>query len=407
MLWFVTACFVPAALISLLVTALMRRWAPRWGLIDQPAARKVHVTPTPLGGGIGVYAGFVIPIVCVQMIAIWLSRSETSATWIPPEIAVHLPGVLYKSGLLWGIIAAGTLLTAMGLLDDRFSLGWRSRLAIQFLVAISLVAAGIRGTVFVDIPWIGAGLTVIWIVVLINAFNFLDNMDALSSGIALIASLMFAAVMLFLQSEPRWLVGGCLLTLAGSLTGFLYHNRPPARIFMGDSGSMFVGLLMGTLTVLGTFYDPTQESRHVILAPLCVLAIPLYDFCSVICIRLLEGRSPFSPDKRHFSHRLVDLGFSRTHAVLVIHLGTLTTGIAALVLYKVADWTGAMFLVAMVLCVLAMIGLLETVGRRSVERERTLRNGPVNDVTQTTIESDRVAEQLPDVPNPPTQASLP
>lgn len=407
MLWFVAACFVPAAIISLIVTSLMRRFAPRWGLIDQPAARKVHVTPTPLGGGIGVFAGFVIPVVCAQLIAVWLSRGETPPAWIPAEVSQHLQGVVYRSGLLWGLLTAGTLLCVMGLLDDRFNLGWRSRLAMQFLVAIALVAAGIRGTIFVEHVWIGTGLTVIWIVVLINAFNFLDNMDALSSGIALIASLMFAAVMLILQSEPRWLVGGCLLTLAGSLTGFLYHNRPPARIFMGDSGSMFVGLLMGTLTVLGTFYDPTQESRHVILAPLCVLAIPLYDFCSVICIRLLEGRSPFSPDKRHFSHRLVDLGFSRTHAVLVIHLGTLTTGIAALVLYKVADWTGAFFLVAMVLCVLAMIGLLETVGRRSVERERNRQNDVTPHLRATAEAPVRNAETPQDVKTEPTQASLP
>jgi UDP-GlcNAc:undecaprenyl-phosphate GlcNAc-1-phosphate transferase len=290
-------------------------------------------------------------------------------------VAEHLGGVLYRSGLLWGILAAGTLLTVMGLLDDRFGLGWRMRLAIQFLVAIALVVAGVRGTIFVEQPWIGGTLTVFWIVVLINAFNFLDNMDALSSGIALIGSLMFASIMLLLWSEPRWLVGGCLLALAGSLAGFLFHNRPPARIFMGDSGSTFVGLLMGTLTVLGTFYDPAEgESRHVILAPLCILAIPLYDFCSVICIRLLEGRSPFAPDKKHFSHRLVDLGFSRPHAVLVIHLATLTTGVAALLLYKVADWTGALLVVAMVLSVLAIVGILETVGRRSVARERTLRD---------------------------------
>ncbi len=406
MLWFVVACTVPAGLISLLVTAWMRRCAPRWGLIDQPAARKVHVTPTPLGGGIGVYAGFVIPIACAQLLVTWIVQSGSVPTWIPAEVAVHLSGVSYRSGLLWGILAAGTLLTAMGLLDDRFGLGWRMRLAIQFLVAIALVAAGVRGTIFVEQPWIGGTLTVFWIVVLINAFNFLDNMDALSSGIALIGSLMFASIMLLLQSEPRWLVGGCLLALAGSLMGFLYHNRPPARIFMGDSGSMFVGLLMGTLTVLGTFYVPTQGgSRHVILAPLCILAIPLYDFCSVICIRLLEGRSPFSPDKRHFSHRLVDLGFSRPHAVLVIHLGTLTTGIAALLLYKVADWTGALLVVAMVLCVLSIVGLIETVGRRSVQRERMLRDGVPLKPETAAAQSDRDGGEPSEAEHQP--ASLP
>jgi UDP-GlcNAc:undecaprenyl-phosphate GlcNAc-1-phosphate transferase len=139
---------------------------------------------------------------------------------------------------------------------------------------------------------------------------------------------------------------------------------------MGDAGSCLVGLWIASLTVLGTFYDEQQAGRHVILAPLCVLAVPLYDFCSVILIRLKQGRSPFHADKSHFSHRLVELGLSKTSAVLTIHLVTLMTGLAGLLLYQVRDWSGAMVVMAMVLCALAVIGILETAGRLRRESEK-------------------------------------
>lgn len=364
MAWFVAACLAPAFVVSLLVTALMRRFAPRWGLIDKPAARKVHTTPTPLGGGIGVYCGFVLPTLFAFAAAHWLAKQPQMPDWLPVELREMLPALLSRSREMWMLIGAGTLLAAAGLLDDLRPVPWPPRLALQVLVACGLVAGGIRGSLFVEYPWIGAALTVIWIVGLINSLNFLDNMDLLSGGTGFIAACLFALMMLTLTGEPRWLVGGALLALAGSLAGFLVHNRPPARIFMGDSGSTFLGLLLATLTVLGTFYDERLPSRHVILAPLCVLAVPIYDTATVIWIRLREGRSPFHPDKSHFSHRLVELGLTRPGAVRTVHLCTLTTGLGGLLLYSVPGWTGAIIIVTLVLCVLAIIGVLETAGRR-------------------------------------------
>jgi UDP-GlcNAc:undecaprenyl-phosphate GlcNAc-1-phosphate transferase len=171
-------------------------------------------------------------------------------------------------------------------------------------------------------------------------------------------------VLLTSTGQPRWLVAGVLLVLAGSVAGFLvFHNWPPAKIFMGDAGSCFLGWMLACLTVMGTFYEQDLASRHVILAPLCVLAVPLYDFCSVVIIRLREGRSPFQPDKKHFSHRLVELGLQPRNAVLTIHLATLTTGIGALLLYRVKSWTGAGMIITLVGCVLAIVAILETAGR--------------------------------------------
>jgi UDP-GlcNAc:undecaprenyl-phosphate GlcNAc-1-phosphate transferase len=364
----VCACVLPAFLISWSATWLMRWLAPRWGLVDQPAARKVHSTPTPLGGGVAIYLGFVIPVLAALLGIWWLASNEVQAGWVGTAFHISLSGALQKTPQLWAILGGGSLLMAMGLLDDRVGLPWTGRLAVQFLIACALVAGGIRGTLFIEHPVVGAGLTVCWIVVLINSLNFLDNMDGLCGGIGLVASLLFAWVMLQMTSEPRWLVGGTLLVLAGSIAGFLCHNWTPARIFMGDAGSTLIGMLLASMTVLGTFYDPHLPQRHVLLAPILVLAIPLYDFLTVIGIRLRSGKSPFQPDRNHFSHRLTDLGLSRRNAVLTVHFATLTTGLGALLLYQVRDWQAAMLVVSLVLCLLVIVSILEQAGRRNSRR---------------------------------------
>jgi UDP-GlcNAc:undecaprenyl-phosphate GlcNAc-1-phosphate transferase len=342
----------------------MRSLAPRWGLMDQPAARKVHLVPTPLGGGIGIWLGVVLPLVGALAIAWVIPALPFLTNLLPAQILPHLDGVRYRSGTLWAILAGGTVLSIMGLFDDWKSLPWQPRLIGQFAVACALVfGAGIQATVFVSLPWIGLLLTVVWIMGLINSLNFLDNMDGLSAGIGLISSILFATIMLTATSEPRMLVGGFLLILAGSLLGFLFHNRPPAKIFMGDTGSYFIGLLLACMTVQGTFYEYSRTGTHVILAPLCILAVPLYDTCSVILIRLWQRRSPFQPDKSHFSHRLVELGLSKPAAVATIHLTTLMTGLGGLLLYQVDNWYAAGLIFALILCVLTVIAILETAGR--------------------------------------------
>ena len=374
MLFFVIACLVPAFLISFLATAAMRKLAPRWGLIDQPAQRKVHTNPTPLGGGVGIWLGVIVPIAVAQLTVLIIVKSGATPTWIPQELVPHLEGVLYRSGQLWAVLAGGTILAGMGLLDDKLNISWKPRLFIQLLVAFGLVLAGVRGTLFIQQPWVGILLTVAWIIVLVNSLNFLDNMDGLTSGIGLIAAVLFALIMLRFTGEPRWLVAGVLLVLAGSIAGFLCHNWTPAKIFMGDSGSYFIGLLLSTMTILGTFYSgdaPSGESvtvsRHVILAPLCILAIPLYDFCTVMIIRLKEGRSPFHADKSHFSHRVVELGLSKRDTVLTIHLATLTTGVGGLILYEVSSWNAALLVILMIVCVLSIVTILENAGRKNRE----------------------------------------
>ena len=365
MVWLVALCVTTGCGLAWALTWAMRWLAPRVGLIDQPNARKVHVTPTPLGGGVAVWLAVTVPLLSVLAVASWLARTPEPPAFVPDWCLVHAPGVVSRTGGLLTLLAAGAVIAALGLLDDLRPLAWRPKLAVQFLVAGGLVASGVRATVFQSAPWVGDLITLFWIVGLTNAFNFLDNMDALSGGIGLISASLFAVIMLTAGGTPHWFVAGFLLLLAGALAGFLLHNWPPARIFMGDTGSCLVGLWIASLTVLGTFYETGSPGPHVIFAPLCVLAVPLYDFCSVMLIRIRQGRSPFHADKSHFSHRLVELGLSRRSAVLTIHLVTLMTGLAGLLLYQVPGLVGCGLVLAVVGCSLAVIAILETAGRAS------------------------------------------
>ncbi|MEQ9409668.1 MAG: MraY family glycosyltransferase [Fuerstiella sp.] len=361
MLIFVVTTFSVAFLIALVVTPVIRRLAPVLGLVDLPGHRKVHVTPTPMGGGIAVFVGVVVPI----LLLLGLQQAGFSLS----PFLEQLVATLRQDREMWwqitGISVGAVALFVVGLADDRWNLSWKLRLGVQVLIAWGVTFCGVQATVFVSQPMIGIAVTVLWILVLTNAMNFLDNMDGLSAGIGVIAALMSVAILLLMVRQPHGVVAAGLLLLAGSLSGFLCWNRPPASIFMGDCGSNLIGFLLATLTVTGTFYEETG-SRHVILAPLCILAIPLYDFVTVIWIRLTNGRSPFHGDKSHFSHRLVELGLRPSRAVLTIHLATLMTGLAGLLLYKVSDWTGAWLIIALICCILSLVSILETVGRRSI-----------------------------------------
>ena len=264
------------------------------------------------------------------------------------------------------LLGAGTVLMMLGLTDDLRGLDRVARITVETLVAAILVWQGWKLTAFIEIPWLSDVLSVLWIVGLVNSFNFLDNMDGLSGGVAAIAASLLAAVMLLAPDsatqQPQLFVAGFLLVLVGSLLGFLWHNRPPARLFMGDAGSYLIGFMLALSTMMATFTGGGMP-RHAIFAPLCVLAVPLYDTISVVLIRLREGRSPFAADKKHFSHRLVELGLTKTQAVLTIYLATATTGLGALLLYQV-DTTGAIVILLMIVCVLLLISILETTGRR-------------------------------------------
>ncbi len=353
-------------IVSWLAVGWVRRAAERLGLMDKPGHRKVHTVPIPLGGGLGIWAGVVATFAAGTLAVFLLTQSETLASYLPQSITQHLSGMTSKIMEIWVIIGCGTVLVFLGLADDRKGIPWWFRLMVEFGVASFCVYfQGLQLTAFIDLPWLTGALSVIWIVALINSFNMLDNMDGLSSGVAAITTSMLAIMLLTSPNQanqPQLFVAVMMLILVGALLGFLFHNWPPAKIFMGDAGSYFIGFWIAVGTLLATYSGYQGGQPHTVIAPLVILAIPLYDMMSVIVIRLSEGRSPFEGDKRHFSHRLVDLGMTKKQAVLTIYLATAACSVGALLLPRV-DLVGAGIILVSTLLILGLIRVLESVGR--------------------------------------------
>ena len=364
----IAGALIPSCLLAWASAFYLRNHATQWGLVDQPGDRKIHKEPIPLGGGLAIWLGIVVPLAVAQGVIALAVHGLLPPSLLPEFVQPHLTGFLEQSGKLWGLLTAATLVMLLGLADDRRGLSWQVRLGVQFAIATLLVWSweGWRMTVFLDWPLLTGALSVLWIVWLINSFNMLDNMDGLSAGVALIAASMLAIVVLWTPQVatggPQLFVAGLLLVLAGSLLGFLWHNRWPAKIFMGDAGSYLIGLLLGATTLTATFTSDDLP-QHSIFAPVCVLAIPLYDTASVLLIRLWQGRSLFVADTSHFSHRLVKLGLSQRHAVWTIYLAAITCGLVALVLPQVR-FSGAMILMVLIGCLLTIIAILEAASSR-------------------------------------------
>ena len=381
MIWIIVAATVPSMLVTCAAAYLVRRFGPKFGLVDHPGHRKVHATVMPTSGGLAIWLGVVGLLSLGQLLLLIEYQGEPLAARLPlpDSVAVHLPGIAAQSGKLWALLAGGTVLSVLGLLDDRWGLAWQIRLAVQVAVAIVLVLMGWRLSLFIENPIVTGVLSVGWIVGLVNSFNMLDNMDGLSAGVAAIAAVMLAAVMLLTPdpatSQPQLFVGGLLLMITGSLLGFLWHNRPPAKLFMGDSGSYLIGYLLAMSTLAATFAGQDVPT-HAILAPLCVLAVPLYDTATVLAIRLRDGKSLFVGDNNHFSHRLVRLGMTKPQAVATIYLTTATCGLGALLLHQV-NAAGACIILLLVGCMLLLVAILEKVGRMpQPDNSREKTDGP-------------------------------
>ncbi len=353
--------------LSVGLSRLARTVAPRFGLVDNPGGRKAHRAPTPLGGGVAIWLTMLLVLV-LGAVSIGLGRSV-----LPETLARHVGGLWERGGEMALIFGLATIIMAMGLADDRDGLSWKLRLGVQTVLSVVLVASGAQITLFwpFNSPIVSYLITVAWVVGLTNAFNFLDNMDGLAAGVGLIAAGLFASAQL---QVGGLFVPAVLLVLVGALGGFLVYNRYPARLFMGDAGSNFLGFLLGSLTVVGTFTRPEQgNSPFGVLIPLLVMAVPLYDTTSVILIRLREGRSPFQADRSHFSHRLVDRGLTPPQAVRTIYGVTLAGGLGALLLPSLQP-AAAGVVVAQTCCLLGVVAQLEWSPNRSERRDGEARS---------------------------------
>ncbi len=238
---------------------------------------------------------------------------------------------------------------------------------MQFLVAAAVVLGlNIELTAYIDYRPLTVALSVVWIVAVINSFNMLDNMDALCGGVAAIIAASVAVVMWTTADpatdQPQYLLAALLAVVCGSLLGFLIHNAPPARIFMGDGGSYFVGFLIAVGMLMATYAGGSDQPRpHAVLSPLCAMMVPMYDLATVLWIRIKTGQHLFVGDQNHLSHRLVRMGLSRRRAVATIHLITAACGLSAVLIAHVTLLQAAAVL-GIVMCMLLLLVLLESPG---------------------------------------------
>ncbi len=316
------ACLIPFLLsfsLSILITPIVKRIAILKGYIAKPREDRWNKNPTALFGGVAIFLSFIIPYIIF--------------------VRFNIESL--------GIVLAGCFIFGVGIFDDIVHIKPYTKLLAQIVVAALLVNFGIKINA-IPYPLISIPITIFWVVMVVNSFNLLDNMDGLSGGIAAIVSII---LFLFSILNGNFEIGLPASILAGSLLGFLKYNFNPAQIFMGDSGSMFIGFMLSAITLLGSW----KESTHllmVLLIPILALAVPIFDTIFVALMRSVNSRKVFEGGKDHISHRMVVLGLSEKKTVIALYLISAVFGIISLLSMFVS------FMVTIILILLAVISLI-------------------------------------------------
>ena len=367
---------IVSMIVAMAVASMLTPWvirvAERLGAMDRPGERKQHSTPMPRIGGVAVFAGFLAGIGTAAFLS--------GALFDPPRVSVY-----------WsGFIVAATAMFVVGLIDDLTNLSYRIKFAAQFACAGYAWFCGFRVDILTDLSdpfggaihlgWLSLPITVLWIVGITNAVNLIDGLDGLAAGTALITTLSVGVI--GFQMNSLGVTASCV-ALAGSLLGFLRYNFNPARIFLGDSGSMFLGFVLAVISARGSQKLPTTV---IVLVPLLVLALPLLDTSMAVARRLYwltanTRTKPrrlryvvrnldalFSPDRDHIHHRLLDLGLSHRAAVLSLYGVGLASATVAFVLTFVRSLEiGFLLLGVLVGSMGALVAVLYLRMRRTVD----------------------------------------
>jgi UDP-GlcNAc:undecaprenyl-phosphate GlcNAc-1-phosphate transferase len=368
-----------AVLVMMATTALSAALVPptrvlarRFGVIDAPGHRKVHAQPMPRMGGVAVFVSFTVVVLAGSLLAPSLLRVGGVPSIFGSSLALLGEAYRVKRELL-GLLAGGALVFAVGLADDvlgkRFPVG--VKFAGQLVAALIVVAAGVRIS-FLPHDALNVAVTLLWLVGMTNAFNLLDNMDGLAVGVAVVACAVF---LINAWALGEFFISLMLMAFMGSLLGFLLYNFHPATVFLGDCGSLFIGFVMGSLTLLERYVSHASSTLFPILMPVLVLALPLLDTATVVYIRVKERRPIYVGDSRHLSHRLVSLGFSQRAAVLFLYLVTFALGLGAASLSDATTIQTVLILVQFVCFIAALLILLFFERRKRprgfIPRERT------------------------------------
>ncbi|HEX2171241.1 MAG TPA: MraY family glycosyltransferase [Dehalococcoidia bacterium] len=306
-----------ALMLAALLTPIVRRLAVVTGTVDRPAARKIHLAPIPLLGGLAIYAGFTLALI----------------------------GAGDQSFLtqLAGMLIGATLVSAVGALDDRWGLNPWIKLGSQLLAGVTLILSGVQ-VQSAPWPWLNWAITLVWVAGITNALNLLDNMNGLSAGLAAVAAAFFFVLAAL---SGQYLVAPFAAALLGASLGFLRYNFRDASIFMGDSGSLFIGFVLAALAIKLRFANSPDITW---LIPVLVLGVPIFDTTLVTLSRLRRGLNPLtSPGQDHVSHRLVATGMTQREAVLTLYLASGALGLVALYLLRASRLEGIVVLLLLTL----------------------------------------------------------
>ena len=323
--------FTIAVAVALVITPGVILLAAKTGAMDAPDARKVHKKPIPRIGGIGIYAAFMVAILAVM-----------GFTELTDDVFHELVGLL----------VSGTLIVIVGIIDDYKNLPAKVKLVGQIIAACVLVAFDVRIDFITDpfgdfifLEYFAVPATVFWIVGLTNTVNLIDGLDGLAAGVSAIAA---ATIFLVAMQQSFLLVAVLTAALAGAAIGFLYYNFNPARIFMGDTGSMFLGFMLAGISVIGAV---KSAATIALIVPILALGLPILDTTFAIVRRYRGGVPIFKPDKGHLHHRLLDLGFTQRQAVLLMYVISALLGLSAVVLNEVSSGIA----ILIVFCVLSAV----------------------------------------------------
>jgi len=328
--------FAGALIFAVSGTPLARKLGWRLGIIDQPNARKVHLKPISRFGGVAIYAAFILALLIF-------------------EDRFRIPQLI-------SILIGATLVSFLGVWDDRWSLRPLMKLVGQIVAALILVFSGVQ-VQFLPYPFLNVAVTILWVVGITNALNLLDNMDGLSSGVGAVAAAFF---LLLAAMNGQYLVGGLAAALLGACLGFLIYNFNPATIFMGDTGSLFLGFILAALGIKLRF--PGRLDIVTWMVPVMVLGLPVFDTTLVVVSRLRRGVPVYQGGKDHVSHRLVAMGLTQREAVLILYLVCGALGVLAVFITQANLLEGYIMGGAVALAGLLALVKLEGVDVRSQTR---------------------------------------
>ena len=391
-----------AAVATAGVSAVLLRLSRHFKLTPDIRARDVHTTPTPRLGGIAMFVGIVLAF------AIASTQESLARAFLSPQT-------------VWAILGASALIVAIGVLDDLFDLDWMLKLGVQLLAASLLAWQGVQivslpfgNTLIVGSPLVNFVLTVLIITLMMNAVNFIDGLDGLVAGVALISSLVFFGYTMLLaelESPLNQFTLASLIaaSLVGVTAGFLPFNWHRAKMFMGDTGSLLVGLLMATSTIAVTGQlSPLATNQQVVLAsyipiilPIAVLIVPIVDFSLAVIRRVQAGKSPFTADRKHLHHRLLDMGHSHVQAVLIFYLWTVVLSVGFLLIFVMESYLvpTLFILIGGVICGVVTIVPFDTRKRNEIRVQQSPSDSATSDVLARLDPLDRASTQP--IPLPP------